>query len=198
MLNSRFLPVEAGTTRLRPLDASDAATYAEGTADPTVRQFAHLPEPEYTSASVRAMIAATVMPALIRGDLAVLTIADATSDAFAGSLVLFDVSAESAEVGFWLHPRHRGQGHAQRALTAARQFATASGLHTLTAQTARDNAASQRTLENAGFVRAATTTGRTPAGAEIELVQYGLELCPDERPEADAFREQHPTATLKA
>ena len=100
MLNPALLPVSDDRVCLRPLQAEDAAAFAEGAADAAVRRYGHLPEPEYTPESVRAMIVRDVMPGLERGDLAALAIAEAASDAFAGSLVVFDVSVQSAEVGF--------------------------------------------------------------------------------------------------
>ncbi|GAA2103358.1 GNAT family N-acetyltransferase [Brevibacterium salitolerans] len=170
MLDAGSLPMEDPRVRIRPLRVEDAAAFAEGAADGAVREFAHLPEPEYTEASAREMIVGAAADGLARGDLAVLAIADPATDAFAGSIVVFDVQGQSAEVGFWLHPAHRGRGLTGAALALAARFAAQSGLHELRARTAPANAASRRALASAGFEETGTETGVTPAGETAELV----------------------------
>lgn len=176
MLDQTRLPVADERVRLRPLRASDATGYATGSADADVRSYAHLPEPEYTPESVRRMIELDAAPGLERGDLAVLAIAEAESDAFAGSLVIFDVSADGAEVGFWLHPEARGKGYASAALSLAAEFARTSGLRTLTARTVPDNIGSQRVLGAAGFEQGGSEAGIAPSGQRVELMHYTLQL----------------------
>lgn len=176
MLDSSHLPVQDDTTRLRPLSMADAPSYAEGTTDPLVRANAHLPEPEYTPESVAAMAEGVVREGLQRGDLAVLTIADAATDEFAGSLVLFDVSQAAAEVGFWLHPSARGSGRVASALQLAARFATASGLGALTARTVPANTAAQRVLTRAAFVETSRELGTAPSGQQVEMVHYRCDL----------------------
>ena len=56
MLDVRFLPLRNEGAVLRAMRPCDASAYAAGAADPVVREFAHLPEPEYTEASVIALI----------------------------------------------------------------------------------------------------------------------------------------------
>lgn len=172
MLDASHLPLQDDTVRLRPLSRADAPAYAEGTTDPEVRARAHLPEPRYTPESVVAMAEGVVVEGLQRGDLAVLTIADAATDEFAGSLVIFDVTTETGEVGFWLHPDARGNGLTGTALALAAQFAGESGLSLLTARTVVDNIPSQRVLAKAGFEPVHRGTGVAPSGLEVELVHY--------------------------
>lgn len=176
MLNGSHLPLQDGRTRLRALSVADAMAYADGTTDPLVRANAHLPEPEYTPESVAAMAESVVPEGLRRGDLAVLTIADASTDQFAGSLVLFDVSEEAAEVGFWLHPAARGSGRVASALQLAAQFAAASGLRALTARTVPANTAAQAVLSRATFVETRRAWGTTPSGQQVEMVHYRRDL----------------------
>lgn len=172
MLDATTLPITFENTRLRPLSELDADAYAAGTKDEAVRRFGHLPEPDYTPESVRRMIREEVAAGLSSGTLAVFALADAETDRFVGSLVLFDVSSEAAEVGFWIHPDARGAGHARRGLELASRFARNSGLRTLTARTLPENKASQRCLTNAGFREVELAVGTTPAGQCEELFHY--------------------------
>jgi len=176
MLDPALLPLASGRARLRPLRAEDAAAFAEGAADPSVRAHAHLPAPHYTQDSVRAMIAGTAEPGLDRGDLAVLAVADPGTDAFAGSLVLFDVAGSGAELGFWMHPAHRGRGLARAAVDLAAELAARSGLRHLRARTVPGNAASRSLLAGAGFAETARAPGTAPSGEEVELLTLVREL----------------------
>lgn len=176
MLDASLLPLQNDRARIRPLRRDDAHAFAEGAADPAVRAFAHLPEPDYSPASVATMVDEVVMPGLARGDLAVLAIADPETDGFAGSIVLFDVSASRAEAGFWLHPAHRGAGRARAALDLAIGFARQSGLDQLVARTVVDNPGSMRVLAASGFRETGRGPGTTPSGADVELASYVREL----------------------
>jgi RimJ/RimL family protein N-acetyltransferase len=172
MLDSRLLPLRNDRALLRSMRVDDAGAYAAGTEDETVRKFAHLPEPEYTPRSVTALIDGPIRDGLERGDLAVLTIADLATDAFAGSLVLFGVTDSSAEVGFWVHPDHRGKGLSGSALALAVELARRSGLTGLTARTVPENRASQRVLEYAGFTPGSQVQETAPSGEEVRLLRY--------------------------
>lgn len=178
MLDATTLPITLENTRLRPLSELDADAYAAGTKDEAVRRFGHLPESDYTPESVRRMIRDEVAEGLSSGTLAVLALADAETDRFVGSLVLFDVSSEAAEVGFWIHPDARGAGHARRGLELASRFARNSGLRILTARTLPENKASQRCLTTAGFREIERRVGTTPAGQQEELFHYRRDLVP--------------------
>lgn len=178
MLDATTLPITFENTRLRPLSELDADAYAAGTKDEAVRRFGHLPKSGYTPESVRWMIRDEAAEGLSSGTLAVLALADAETDRFVGSLVLFDVSSEAAEVGFWIHPDARRAGHARRGLELASRFARNSGLRTLTARTLLENKASQRCLTNAGFREVERAVGTTPAGQCEELFHYRRDLKP--------------------
>lgn len=176
MLDARLLPLRSDRAVLRAMYPTDAGAYAAGTADPSVREFAHLPEPEYTEASVTALIEGAIGAGLQRGDLAVLTIADPDTDEFAGSLVLFGIEADAVEVGFWVHPDHRGRGLAGAALSLATTFGRRSGFTRLTARTGPENVASQRVLEHAGFARGARVRDVAPSGEAVLLLHYAREI----------------------
>ncbi|HIW64058.1 MAG TPA: GNAT family N-acetyltransferase [Candidatus Stackebrandtia excrementipullorum] len=176
MVEPFSLPVTGTHVGLRPLAARDAAAYVEGTEDVQVRAHAHLPEPFYTIESVTTL-AETVVPAGLRdGSLAVLSIVDADTDDFHGSLVLFNMTEADAEVGFWLHPRSRGSGRSVSALELACRLVHDTGMTTVTARTALDNVASQKTLTRAGFDRLDIRRGTAPSGQEIDLVHYERKL----------------------
>ena len=176
MLDATALPMTFQKTRLRAMSDLDAEAYASGTRDESVRRFGHLPEPDYTPKSVRRMIRDEVAEGLSTGRLAVLALADAATDRFVGSLVLFDVSSEAAEVGFWIHPDARGAGHGRRGLELASRFARNSGLRTLKARTLPENSASQRCLTSARFREVERRVGTTPAGRSEELIHYRRDL----------------------
>lgn len=172
-----LLPRTLDGITLRPLDHRDAGAYAEGTADPLVRRYAHLPEPEYDAHRVRQLIDHEIADGLRTGTLAVLAVAEEDTDEFLGSLVLFDVSPEEAEVGFWLGPGARGRGAASAALTLAADLARDLGLVRLRARTAVANDSSHRVLERAGFRRCGSpVVGHTPSGAEEVLQHLDLVL----------------------
>ena len=172
MISVDSLPVSRGRIRLRVLRESDARAYAEGARDDAVRRFAHLPEPEYTTESAATMIGEVARRGIDRGVLAVLAIADSISDEFVGSLVLFDVTDEAAEVGFWLSPAARGLGCAGDALAAASDLADRSGLGRLIAKTMPDNDASRKVLTRAGFREVGRSIDATASGATEELITH--------------------------
>ncbi|MFF1946298.1 GNAT family N-acetyltransferase [Rhodococcus qingshengii] len=178
MLNSSLLPLNNDRVRLRPLRTDDATAFAEGTRDADVQTFGNLPESDYTAASVRTMIDEQAQPGLDRGDLAVLAIANAATDEFAGSLVLFGVTEDAAEVGFWLHPECRGSGFATSALELAGQFVSGSGLIRLTARTAIENISSRQVLARAGFTHVENAVDTAPSGRELEVAFYVRPLRP--------------------
>lgn len=118
------------------------------------------------------MIDEQVQPGLDRGDLAVLAIADAVTDAFAGSLVLFGAVADAVEVGFWLHPRFGGSGFATAAVELACQFVSRSGLAQVTARTAVDNTSSRHVLARAGFTLVGSAVDTAPSGHQLEVLLF--------------------------
>lgn len=172
VLDSKLLPLENEQAKLRAMSHDDAAAYAEGTKDQSVRLYAHLPEPEYTAESVARIIEEQISPGLESGELAVLTIADPDTNDFAGSLALFDVDKNGAEVGFWLHPNHRGKGLTSAALKLAVEFIGKSSIPNLTARTIPENTASQRVSERAGFELVDRNVSAAPSGKEVEPLNY--------------------------
>ena len=62
----------------------------------------------------------------------------------------------TVEIGYGLAPSARGNGYAAEALIALSGFASEHAMTPILADTDLDNIASERTLEHAGFTRAAT------------------------------------------
>ncbi|WP_084638103.1 GNAT family N-acetyltransferase [Gordonia shandongensis] len=172
MLSTSLLPIRNERATLRTMRHSDADAYAAGTRDAAVRKYGHLPEPEYTAESVRALIDGPIREGLDDGDLAVLAIADPTTDDFAGSLVLFGATGTSVEVGFWVHPDHRGKQLSTGALALAIELLRRSRITDVTARILIDNDASRRALERSGFVRGEAMHDTTPSGDSAVLLHY--------------------------
>ncbi|MER7011811.1 GNAT family N-acetyltransferase [Saccharopolyspora sp. NPDC000359] len=162
-----------GVITVRHLADHDAEDFATATTDAAVRRFAHLPSPHYTPHLVREQIRGVIAAGLRSGELAVLAIAHTPDDRFLGSITLFDIQHDTAEVGFWLAPHARGLGATQRALSLVATWAASQGITTLRARTDQDNTASQRTLDRAGFhLVDGPTPQTTPSGQTINGLTY--------------------------
>ncbi len=83
-----------------------------------------------------------------------------------------------AEIGYSICQKHRGQGLATRAVSALIEPAATAGVHTLTAHTKRDNAASIRVLEHNDFVQVGLDSDR-----ELLFVR---DLAPGTKPSTNA------------
>lgn len=155
----------------------DAEAYAHGTNDEQVKRFAHLPLDNYTPEIVHSLIAGAIADGLRDGILAVLTIADAGSDQFLGSLVFFDVTRDDAEIGYWVAKEHRGRRVSSRALALTLEIGRALGLKRLRARTVEENPISQRALTKTGFVQVGDARPQTvPSGKTEMSVDYVMEL----------------------
>lgn len=170
------LPVSDGLVTLRPLSDADAKSYAAGTDDVQVRRFAHLPLEKYTAQIVRDLIHGVIGDGLHNGSLAILAIADASSQTFLGSLVIFDIQKEDAEVGYWVGPEHRGRGVSGRALRLSKEVARSVGWKRLRARTTQDNPASEKVLLAAGFVQQGEARPEHTPSGKLEL---GVHYCID-------------------
>lgn len=171
------LPVTGQSLAIRPMMPADAEAYAAGAGDDLVRRFAHLPLETYTPQIVRDLIHGVIADGLRDGNLAILTIADPASDTFLGSLVVFDITDDDAEVGYWVGPEHRGKNISGRALELALEMARRLTLHGLRARTVLDNPASQKSLLKAGFEQQGEPELQvTPSGKTAMGVHYAIRL----------------------
>ena len=108
-------------------------------------------------------------------------VADADTDAYLGQMSLFSVRhRREASLSYWTHPDARGRGLTQQAarLVVRHCFVPwedgGLGMRRLTADAAVGNAASQRVLEQAGFVRTGLSRRDTllPDGTWTDSVTY--------------------------
>ncbi|WP_210418111.1 GNAT family N-acetyltransferase [Ruania zhangjianzhongii] len=171
------LPSREEDVLVRRLGEADAEPFATGTRDEAVREYGHLPLAEYTPQIVREQIDGVIRDGLESDSLAVLAVADADTDVFLGSLVLFDIGDQSAEVGFWLAPQARGRGVAQKTLRVAARLARARGLGELRARTHPENLGSRRALTRAGFTAVGEAREEaTPSGARTTVLSFRCRL----------------------
>ena len=170
------LPVSDGTVSIRTMSAADAEAYAAGTKDALVKRFAHLPLESYTPQVVLTMIEGAIAEGLRDGTLAVLTIGDARSNTFLGSLVFFDITTDDAEIGYWIAPEHRGRSVASRALALTVEIASGLSFKRLRAKTVEDNPVSQKVLLKAGFEQSGDVRPEVaPSGKTQMSVNYIFE-----------------------
>lgn len=171
------VPISDGVVTIRLMSDLDADAYATGADDALVKRFAHLPLGKYTPQVVRDMIRGVIADGLRDRTLAVLAIADTRSDSFLGSLVIFDIKKDEAEIGYWVAPTHRGRGVSRRALILSTEIARIMGLKKLRARTVRENPASEKSLIKAGFSQVSEPQlEETPSGKLEMGICYCLEV----------------------
>jgi RimJ/RimL family protein N-acetyltransferase len=134
---------------LRPWHLDDVPTVYEICQDSAIQEFTSVPVP-YTREIADFWIRTSTQKYMQREKLSLAGIRD-------GELVLsvslhniheFD---HAGEIGYWVSPSARGEGLASHAVNMLANFAFAIGFRRLWAITSPDNAASQKTLLNAGF-----------------------------------------------
>lgn len=92
-----------------------------------------------------------------------------------GSVNLKSRSRTIGEIGYWLASEYTGKGYATCAVQALRNYAFRSlGFESIGAEVHKDNLASQRVLERAGF----TNMGRPPLSKEKEDIRLFMFVSP--------------------
>jgi RimJ/RimL family protein N-acetyltransferase len=113
-----------------------------------------------------------------KGAGASLTIADAVTDAFLGSVILhsFAWQHRRCEVGFWLVPAARGRGLGTRSVALAVSWAFGElDLLRVEMTTTPDNAAVAALAERLGFVREGVLRQRNvERGRRVDVVWFGV------------------------
>lgn len=172
-------PLTDGTVRVRRLETGDAGPYVAGASDAQVRRFAHLPVDEYTEQIFLDQLHGVIADGLRQENLAVLAIGDAATDAFLGSITVFDIdyARRAAETGFWVTPASRGRRAASRALELVAAWAADLGIDELIARTEAANEASCAVLKHAGFTLVGGPVGQAaPSGRTISALTYRRSL----------------------
>lgn len=164
--------ITGATVVLRGSEEADLGRYVEAANDPGLQRYSqsfrdHAPHDE---GKIRARELAHLEEGAVGSSLT-WAVADAVSDAFLGSVVLYRIHpGREAEIGYWTHPDARGRGVATEACRLAVRHAFIDalegglGLHRLAAYASVDNPASLRILERAGFTRTGTERRSTLLG----------------------------------
>jgi ribosomal-protein-alanine N-acetyltransferase len=170
-------PLRDDPTALRAWRESDIPSLIKACQDPEIVRWTRVPAP-YGEAEARGY-QLTREAAIRVGAMAPFAIATGAEEALLlGSISLMRFSWEDAraEIGYWLAPEARGQGHATRAarLICAWGFRQLR-LERIELLAATGNPASQRVAERTGFVREAILRSHTlGAAGRQDMVAYGL------------------------
>ncbi len=169
-------PLIDGPTALRPWRDSDQAAIVAACQDPEIGRWTRVPFP-YGEEDARAYLLQRY-ESVLEGSSAPFAIVAAPGDRVLGSIAVMRIDWGNArgEVGYWLAPAARGQGHATRAVRLICAFAFgALGLERLALVAATANLASQRVAERAGFTREAELRSHTlNHGERHDMVAFGL------------------------
>jgi [ribosomal protein S5]-alanine N-acetyltransferase len=145
-------PLSDGIVLLRRWEQSDLDCVEQAAEDPDIPRGTTVPA-TFTPAEGRAWIERQWSRAESGSGLSQ-AIADASSGEALGAAVLMSRQRRSAEIGYWLVPRARGQGIGSRAVGLLARWAVREAeLARVEAYVIPDNIASRRVLEKAGFRR---------------------------------------------
>ena len=165
--------LETETLRLRAWTEDDGDRLVEASNDPRLRRFIpHSPLP-HTTAHVAAYLM-RVRQAASEAKRLSWCVAERDTDEALGNIALFDFEADgSAQLGYWAHPKARGQGVLSQAARVVADWALAPepagfGLRRLYLFAAVSNAASRRVAEEAGFTHVGTERQAAPVGPGYE------------------------------
>jgi RimJ/RimL family protein N-acetyltransferase len=171
------LPAElaSGPTVLRPWRDSDADAVTAACQDPEIARWTRIPQ-NYTEADARAFLLYRY-DALVAGVTAPFAIVS-TDDRLLGSVSILRMvwTQLRGEVGYWLAPEARGQGHATRAVRLICAWGFQSlGLERIDLYAAVANEASQHVAQRAGFTREAVLRSfMRGKDGQLDMVAFGL------------------------
>jgi ribosomal-protein-alanine N-acetyltransferase len=165
---------------IRRFRAADAEPFAAATGDPEIVAHSGLPG-VYTIEQARELL--ELYNASHDDGFVQVAIADAGTDAFLGTVILFNVARHErrCEVGFWLHPDGRGRGAAKAAVGLICAWAARTwGIERFDAHSDSDNPGAHAVLERNGFGREGVLRGWGARGAgRVDAVMFGR-LAPPE------------------
>jgi ribosomal-protein-alanine N-acetyltransferase len=171
------LPAElaSGPTVLRPWRDSDADAVTAACQDPEIARWTRIPQ-NYSEADARAFLLYRY-DALVAGVTAPFAIVS-TDDRLLGSVSILRMvwTQLRGEVGYWLAPEARGQGHATRAVRLICAWGFQSlGLERIDLYAAVANEASQHVAQRAGFTREAVLRSfMRGKDGQLDMVAFGL------------------------
>jgi len=170
-------PLVDGPTALRPWRDSDIAAIVAACQDPDIVRWTQVPE-RYGHNDARAYLMQRY-DALHAGVAAPFAVVPASDDrVLLGSIALLrmDWRHLRGEVGYWLAPEARGQGHATRAVRLICDWGRSElGLELINLMTATENLASQRVAERCGFRREAVLRSYMRGkDGRLDMVAFGL------------------------
>jgi RimJ/RimL family protein N-acetyltransferase len=145
-----------GEVAVRPIAASDIPDIVAACTDPEIPRWTRVPSP-YTREDAERFLAISATEAAAGAGVA-LAVCEAARDRLIGTVGLMEVDRARgyAEIGYWTAAAARGRGLTSRAVVLVRDWAHAAlGLTLIELLPHRDNRASQRVAERAGF----TATG---------------------------------------
>lgn len=168
-------PLVAGPTWLRPWRDSDAAAVTAACQDPDIARWTRVPD-NYTEADARAFLLYR-HDAVLSGTAAPFAVVS-PDERLLGSVALLEIERTHlrAEVGYWLAPEARGQGHATRAVRLVCGWGfVALGLERIVLHAATENLASQGVALRAGFTREAVLRAYFAGKrGQEDMVAFGL------------------------
>jgi RimJ/RimL family protein N-acetyltransferase len=151
-----------GEIALRPARESDIPAIVAACRDPEIARWTRVPSPYMREDAERFLAIAAAEARAGHG--VALAVADA-ANRLVGTVGLMELDGEGyGEIGYWTAADARGRGIASRAVMLVRDWAHAAlGLTTIEILPHRDNRASQRVAERAGF----TATGEVRSVARM-------------------------------
>jgi [ribosomal protein S5]-alanine N-acetyltransferase len=169
-------PMVDGPTALRPWRDSDIHAIVEACQDPEIVRWTRVPE-RYGEVDARAYLLQRYESTHSGATAPFAIVSTEDLDHLLGSISLIRPAWEHAraEVGYWLAPGARGQGHATRALRLITAFGFESlALERIELFAATGNPASQRVAERGGFTREAVLRSyMSGKDGQLDMVAFG-------------------------
>ena len=156
-----------GDLVLRPKRQEDADAITAACQDPEIPRWTFVPSP-YTRADAEAFIASSAAEEAAGKSAGFLAV-DSSDDTLLGSFSVMELDREPgyAEIGYWVSREARGRGIATRGVRLLADWARdAFGLDRIDVLPHKDNAASRRVAEKAGFRDTGELVGTPRAGIE--------------------------------
>lgn len=165
--------LESERLRLRAWRDDDGDRLVDASNDPRLRRFIpHSPIPHALEQVPSYLLRVHQMAS--EGSRLSWCVADRETDEALGNVALFDFEGDgSAQLGYWTHPKARGQGVLSEAARMVADWALAPapqgfGLRRLYLFAAVSNGASRRVADQAGFVHVGTERAAAPRGTDYE------------------------------